>query len=104
MLATFPDDYLSDDTRLEIWTINSVGTPDPSRGGYPNNAPTDALRQRVAMALSEIFVVSNSNGTLAYEPWALASFYDKLAADAFVNYRTLLEDVTKHPAMGIFLA
>ncbi len=27
-----------------------------------------------------------------------------LAADAFVNYRTLLEDVTKHPAMGIFLS
>ena len=62
VLATFPDEYLSDDTRLEIWTINSVGTPDPSRSGYPNNAPTDALRQRVAMALSEIFVVSNSNG------------------------------------------
>jgi uncharacterized protein (DUF1800 family) len=93
-----------DDTRLEIWTINSVGTPDPSRGGYPNNAPADQLRQRVALALSEIFVVSNSNGTLAYQPWALASYYDMLAADAFSNYRTLLEDVTKHPAMGIFLS
>ena len=102
--TTFPDDYLSDDQRLAIWTINSVGTPDPSRGGYPNNAPTDQLRQRVALALSEIFVVSNSNGTLAYEPWALASFYDMLAADAFGNYRTMLEDVTKHPAMGIFLS
>ena len=102
--TTFPDDYLSDDTRLEIWTINSVGTPDPSRGGYPNNAPTDQLRQRVAFALSEIFVVSNSNGTLDYEPWALASFYDLLAADAFGNYRDLLEDVTRHPAMAIFLS
>ena len=102
--STFPDEYLSDDTRVEIWTINSVGTPDPSRSGYPNNAPTDQLRQRVAFALSELFVVSNSNGTLAYEPWALASFYDLLAADAFMNYRTLLEDVTKHPAMGIFLS
>ena len=101
VLATFPDEYISDDTRLEIWTINSVGTPDPSRGGF---VPTDALRQRIAMALSEIFVVSNSNGTLSYEPWALASYYDLLAADAFVNYRTLLEDVTKHPAMGIFLS
>jgi uncharacterized protein (DUF1800 family) len=104
VLATFPNDYLSDDTRLEIWTINSVGTPDPSRSGYPNNAPSDELRQRVAMALSEIFVVSNSNGTLSYEPWALASFYDLLVTDAFANYRTLLEDVTKHPAMGIFLS
>jgi uncharacterized protein (DUF1800 family) len=102
-LTAYPDDYLSDDTRLEIWAINSVGTPDPSRPP-PNNVPADQLRQRVAFALSEIFVVSNSNGTLAYEPWALASFYDMLANDAFGNYRTLLEDVTKHPAMGIFLS
>jgi uncharacterized protein (DUF1800 family) len=101
---TFPDDYLSDDTRISIWTINSAGTGDPSRSGFPANARGDRLRQRVAMALSEIFVVSNSNGTLAYQPWALASFYDMLAADAFVSYRTLLEDVTKHPAMGIFLS
>jgi uncharacterized protein (DUF1800 family) len=100
-LVAFPNDYLSDDTRMEIWATNSVGTPDPSRGGA---IPTDQLRQRVAFALSEIFVVSNSNGTLAYEPWALASFYDMLAADAFGNYRVLLEDVSKHPAMGIFLS
>ena len=102
--TTFPDEYLSDDTRLEIWSINSAGTPDPSRSGYPANARNDQLRQRVAFALSEIFVVSNSNGTLAYEPWALASFYDMLAADAFGNYRSLLENVTRHPAMGIFLS
>ena len=88
-------------TRLEIWAINALGTPDPSRGGA---LPTDQLRQRVAFALSEIFVVSNNNGTLSGQPWALASFYDTLAADAFGNYRTLLEDVTKHPAMGVFLS
>jgi len=98
------DNGVTDDTRLQIWTINSVATPDPSRIGYPNNAPTDQLRQRIAFALSEIFVVSNSNGTLVNEPWALASFYDLLAADAFGNYRDLLEDVTKHPAMAIFLS
>ena len=102
-LDAYPNDYLSDDTRLEVWAINSVGTPDPSRPP-PNNVATDQLRQRIAFALSEIFVVSNSNGTLAYEPWALSSFYDMLAADAFGNYRVLLEDVTKHPAMGIFLS
>lgn len=102
--STFPDEYLSDDSRMEIWSINAAGTPDPSRAGFPDNAPSDQLRQRVAFALSEIFVVSNSNGTLAYQPWALTSYYDMLAADAFVNYRVLLEDVTKHPAMGIFLS
>lgn len=102
--ATFPDEYLSDDTRLEIWSINSAGTADPSRAGYPDNAGQDQLRQRVAFALSQIFVVSNGNGTLAYEPWALTSFYDLLVTDAFANYRTLLEDVTRHPAMGIYLS
>ncbi len=88
-------------TRLEIWAINALGTPDPSRGG---SLPKDQLRQRIAFALSEIFVVSNSNGTLAGQPWALAGFHDTLAADAFGNYRSLLEDVTRHPAMGVFLS
>jgi uncharacterized protein (DUF1800 family) len=97
-------DYISDDVRMEIWGANAAGTGDPSRSGFPNNARGDQLRQRVAFALSEIFVVSNSNGTLAYEPWCLASFGDLLVNDAFANYRVLLEDVTKHPAMGIFLS
>jgi len=88
-------------TRLEIWAVNALGTPDPSRAGA---LPDDQLRQRVAFALSEIFVVSNSNGTLAGQPWALASYYDMLAANAFGNYRTLLEDVTRHPTMGVFLS
>ncbi len=97
-------DYISDEARMEIWSANAAGTGDPSRTAFPNNARGDQLRQRVAFALSEIFVVSNSNGTLAYEPWCLASFNDLLVNDAFANYRTLLEDVTKHPAMGIFLS
>jgi uncharacterized protein (DUF1800 family) len=100
-------DYISDNDRLESWAINSAGTPDPSTcSSYPDgcSVPSDQLRQRVAFALSEIFVVSNSNGTLAYQPWALASYYDLLARDAFVPYRNLLEDVTRHPAMGIFLS
>lgn len=95
-----PDNNVTDDTRMEAWTINALGTPDPSRGMA---RPTDQLRQRMAFALSEIFVVSNKNGTLLYQPWALASWYDMLAQDAFGNYRTLLEDATLHPAMGIYL-
>jgi len=95
-----PDNNVTDDTRMEAWTINALGTPDPSRDMA---RPTDQLRQRMAFALSEIFVVSNKNGTLLYQPWALASWYDMLAQDAFGNYRTLLEDATLHPAMGIYL-
>jgi uncharacterized protein (DUF1800 family) len=94
------NNHVTDHTRLEIWTINALGTPDPSRGMA---VPGDQLRQRVAFALSEIFVVSSKNGTLTYQPWALASWYDMLAANALGNYRSLLEDVTLHPAMGIYL-
>ncbi|HNR91277.1 MAG TPA: DUF1800 domain-containing protein [Dokdonella sp.] len=95
-----PGNDVTDGTRVEAWTINALGTPDPSRGMA---RPTDQLRQRMAFALSEIFVVSNKNGTLVYQPWALASWYDMLANNAFGNYRELLEDVTLHPAMGIYL-
>lgn len=63
----------------------------------------DQLRQRVAFALSEILVVSQL-GALSNQPFALADFYDVLAENAFGNYRDLLEDVTLHPAMGVYLS
>ena len=64
----------------------------------------DALRQRVAFALSEIFVVSDSVDNLIVFPTALSNYYDTLLANAFGNYRDLLRDVTLHPAMGIYLS
>jgi uncharacterized protein (DUF1800 family) len=63
----------------------------------------DALRQRVALALSEIFVISDENGILHNNPFSLAAYYDVLENDAFGNFRTLLEDVTLSPAMGTYL-
>lgn len=63
----------------------------------------DQLRQRVAFALSEIFVVSQV-GALLNLPSATASFHDLLARNAFGNYRQLLEEVTLHPAMGVYLS
>jgi uncharacterized protein (DUF1800 family) len=62
----------------------------------------DQLRQRVAFALSEIMVVS-FDGTLSSNIRTVASYYDVLGRDAFGNFRTLLEDVTLHPAMGQYL-
>ena len=60
----------------------------------------DQLRQRVKFALSQILVVSyNSN----IDARSLASYYDMLGKNAFGNFRTLLEDVTYHPAMGRYL-
>jgi hypothetical protein len=77
-----------------------------SQGGMPahflTNAVTnpDQLRQRVAFALSQIFVTSlqkliwNSNMVL---------FQNMLLADAFTNYRQIMGDVTLSPAMGQYL-
>jgi uncharacterized protein (DUF1800 family) len=68
-----------------------------------NNALTgaDQLRQRVAFALSQIFVVSAlSNVTL---PSWMGPYQQLLYQDAFTNYRQLLTDVTLSPAMGSFL-
>jgi uncharacterized protein (DUF1800 family) len=63
----------------------------------------DQLRQRVAFALSEIFVVSSQNTTFEFEGQSLTSFYDTLADNAFGNYHDLLKAETLHPAMGIYL-
>jgi uncharacterized protein (DUF1800 family) len=62
----------------------------------------DVLRWRVGLALSEIFVTSR-NSSFRYNPYALGSYYDMLMKNAFGNYRTLLEDITYHPAMGDYL-
>jgi uncharacterized protein (DUF1800 family) len=87
--------------RLESWLINSIGLYDPSN---PPRVHEDQLRQRVALALSEIFVVSDQNPGLLLQAWSTASWYDMLVANAFGNYRELLEDVTLHPAMGVYLS
>jgi uncharacterized protein (DUF1800 family) len=61
---------------------------------------SDQLRQRVAFALSQIFVVSANKDTNGYEmtPWMRL-----LSKHAFGNYRTLMREVTIDPSMGKFL-
>jgi uncharacterized protein (DUF1800 family) len=61
---------------------------------------SDQLRQRVAFALSQIFVVS---GTEIYEAYAMAAYQNMLLNDAFGNFRQLIEDVTLSPVMGHYL-
>lgn len=64
----------------------------------------DQLRQRVAFALSEIFVVSDANNALKGEPEGMLAYYDLLLEHAFGNYRALLEAVTLSPVMGTYLS
>ncbi|CAH0351561.1 DUF1800 family protein [Aquabacterium sp. CECT 9606] len=65
----------------------------------------DQLRQRVALALSEIFVVSTADscGSNAYSRGA-AGYLDMLGRQAFGSYRELLESVALHPVMGCYLS
>ncbi|MFO1327710.1 MAG: DUF1800 domain-containing protein [Rubrivivax sp.] len=63
----------------------------------------DSLRQRVALALSEIFVVGFDGLSGIYKQFKLAAFWDLLAQHAFGSYRTLLEAVTLNAAMGNYL-
>jgi len=63
----------------------------------------DQLRQRVAFALSELFVVSARDG-LGDEQLGLSNYYDILVRNAFGNYRDLLQEVTLSPIMGEYLS
>jgi uncharacterized protein (DUF1800 family) len=64
----------------------------------------DTLRQRVAFALSEIFVISDRMETLAVQPEGMVAYYDMLLSHAFGNFRDLLYDVSVHPCMGVYLS
>ncbi|WP_055147636.1 DUF1800 domain-containing protein [Jiulongibacter sediminis] len=62
----------------------------------------DRLRWRMAFALSEIFVASRIS-SFDNNPYALASYYDVLLEHSLGNYRDLLEAVTFHPTMAVYL-
>jgi uncharacterized protein (DUF1800 family) len=63
----------------------------------------DAMRKRVALALSEFFVVSLNSMEIDWRGYTVAAFWDILNQHAFGNFRDLLEAVTLSPAMGHFL-
>jgi len=66
-------------------------------------AGPDQLRQRVAYALSQIFVISDFESAIVNGQEGSSSYYDLLARNALGSFRTLLMDVTRHPMMGRYL-
>lgn len=64
----------------------------------------DQLRGRVAFALSQIFVISMVDSTVADNPRGVAGWLDVMNQHAFGNYRDLLEAVARHPMMGLYLS
>ena len=64
----------------------------------------DQLRQRVAFALSEIFVVSQVSAPVNQRPRGLADYLDMLGREGFGSFRSLIERVSLHPIMGLYLS
>ena len=103
--------YLNE--QFAIPTTRMPAIPDPpvalcpdatfrcAQSSFWKNALTanDQLRQRVAFALSEIFVVSTDEVNARTIP----SYHNLLADDAFGNFRQVLIDVATSPAMGAYL-
>ncbi|KRB02359.1 DUF1800 domain-containing protein [Lysobacter sp. Root690] len=100
LLPNPPDQGNTDDQRLEGWLQMSLGGVD---GLTPGLTHRDQLRQRVAFALSEILVIS-ATGVQQRTGYSTSSYYDVLVNEGLGNYRKLLEDVTLHPAMGVYLS
>lgn len=73
-----------------IWWDNAINGP-------------DRLRQRVALALSEILVLSDES-TLNNFPHGVAHYYDILMKGALGNYEELLLDISLNPSMGFYLS
>ena len=66
-------------------------------------AAPDAARKRMALALSEIFVVSLTGLNFNWRSHAAAHYWDTLNTHAFGNYRELLGAITLNVAMGYYL-
>lgn len=103
--------WLTEQYNLPASTLPAIPTPLPTQCA---NTPApcfesefweagltapDQLRQRMAFTLGELFVTS----TQSVNANAVLSFYNTLSKDALGNWRTLMEDVTLSPAMGLYL-
>ena len=71
---------------------------------YQIMAAPDGVRRRMALALSEFFVVGGAGiSTISWSMFAMGAYWDVLCKNAFGNFRTLLEDITLNIAMGEYL-
>ncbi|MEM9159535.1 MAG: DUF1800 family protein, partial [Verrucomicrobiota bacterium] len=61
----------------------------------------DLLRQRIAFALGEIYVISDQVN-LSEE--GISNYQDMLLRNSFGNWRDLISDVSLHPMMGAYLS
>jgi uncharacterized protein (DUF1800 family) len=108
---------------IDAYITNQFNTPDTPLPNIPSplpavclaaNTPTvceesewwqvaltgnDQLRQRVAFALSELFVISSDTDNAT----TITYYHNTLANDAFTNFSTIMNDVSLSPGMGAYL-
>ncbi len=90
----------------QITTDNFFDNEYPGDYMIWNQLMSDAngVRKRVALALSEFFVVSLPGLDFSWRAQAISFYWDQLNSNAFGSYRKLLEDMTLNPAMGYYLS
>lgn len=97
--------------------LSSRGYDQITAEGYYNNyypgirmtwqqliGASDPVRKRIGFALSEFFVVGFYGLDFSWRSQGIAHYWDQLNANAFGNFRALLEDMTLNAAMGYYLS
>ncbi len=103
--GSFWDDFI--DTKEWAHTVLTTPNTDIVNGAFLSGTfydkvlnDNDVLRNKVAFAYSQIFVVAVKTGNINN----VANFYDLMYQNAFGNYRDILEEVTLSLAMGDYLS
>ncbi|MEM7246580.1 MAG: DUF1800 family protein [Acidobacteriota bacterium] len=89
---------LDEDEALPEWL--------PRRAAWWQQVMTspDLLRQRMALAFSEILVVSDRLDELEDSGTAMGTYYDVLITHGLGSYHDLLYEISRNPAMGTYLS
>ena len=82
--------FNSNETKQIVWYHVALTAP-------------DALRQRAAWALSQIFVVGENGSVQLNAAERFLVYYDIFVRHAFGNFRDILGEVTFNPVMGDYL-
>ncbi len=94
-------------SRVGMWRTGMPYSVGLWRHGWWRTAlvAPDQLRQRMAYALSQVFVVNTEPGTVIGDNInTQATYYDIFVEKGFESFREVLNDVTYSPAMGFYLS
>jgi uncharacterized protein (DUF1800 family) len=89
-----------------VWDVRGLGTNDTKKVVWFEAAINgeDQLRQRVAWALSQYFVIGEPGSNHPNTTERYLNFYDIFVRGAFGNFRNILSEVTWSPHMGYYLS